>query len=222
MPPCKVNINDSDHSYFGMWNDSPQVNRNYFWKNFTNGNQTLFMDPYVVYYPREKRNLCPSPVNGIGSGPDARWHNVRATMGYIRAYAERMNLAAMTPQGKLSSTGHALANTNPTNPEFLVYAPSGGEFTVNLKGSNGPFAVEWLNPATGVTTAGEEVSGGASKTFSPAFNGDAVLYLKAMNGDASKSNSPSGQVGTCKQITVPDSGLFRRSRGTIFARRRRE
>ena len=110
-PPCKVNINDSDHSYFGMWNDSPQVNRNYFWINFTNGNQTLFMDPYVVYYPRENRNLCPSPVNGIGSGPDPRWDNVRDTMGYIRGYADRMNLAAMTPQGKLSSTGHALAST---------------------------------------------------------------------------------------------------------------
>ncbi len=77
-----MNINDSDHSYFGIWNDSPQVNRNYFWINFTNGNQTLFMDPYVVYYPREKRNLCPSPVNGIGSGPDTRWENVRDTMGY--------------------------------------------------------------------------------------------------------------------------------------------
>ena len=87
-PSCKVNINDSDHSYFGMWNDSPQVNRNYFWINFTNGNQTLFMDPYVVYYPREKRNLCPSPVNGIGSGPDPRWENVRDTMGYIRGYAD--------------------------------------------------------------------------------------------------------------------------------------
>ena len=109
-PRCKVNINDSDHSYFGMWNDSPQVNRNYFWINFTNGNQTLFMDPYVVYYPRENRNLCPSPVNGIGSGPDPRWNNVRDTMGYIRGYADRMNLAAMTPQGKLSSTGHALAS----------------------------------------------------------------------------------------------------------------
>src|SRR5579862_4887089 len=36
-PPFKVNINDSDHSYFGIWNDSPQVNRNYFWINFTNG-----------------------------------------------------------------------------------------------------------------------------------------------------------------------------------------
>ena len=77
-PNCKVNINDSDHSYFGMWNDSAQANRNFFWINFTNGNQTLFMDPYVLFYPRQNRNLCPSPVNGIGSSPDPRWDNVRA------------------------------------------------------------------------------------------------------------------------------------------------
>ena len=57
-PACKVNINDSDHSYFGMWNDTPQKNRNYAWENFANGNQVLFMDPYLVYYPRQKRNLC--------------------------------------------------------------------------------------------------------------------------------------------------------------------
>src|SRR5262249_41004614 len=159
-PACKVNINDSDHSYFGIWNDSPQVNRNYFWINFTNGNQTLFMDPYVVYYPREKRNLCPAPVNGISSEPDPRWGNVRATMGYIRDYADRMNLAAMTPQGNLSSTGHALVNASAAHPEFLVYAPSGGRFTVDLSCSSQPFAVEWMNPATGVKTAGADVNGG--------------------------------------------------------------
>jgi len=176
-PPCKVNINDSDHSYFGMWNDPPQANRNYFWINFTNGNQTLFMDPYVVYYPREKRNLCPAPVNGIGSGPDPRWNNVRATMGFIRGYADRMNLGAMTPQGKLSSTGHALASADTANPEYLVYAPSGGNFTVNLSHSTGRFAVEWMNAATGVKSAGADVKGGATRTFNPPFGGDAVLYL---------------------------------------------
>lgn len=177
-PPCKVNVNDSDHSYFGIWNDSPQTNRNYFWINFTNGNQTLFMDPYVVYYPREKRNLCPLPVNGISKEPDARWENVRATMGYIRDYADRINLAAMTPQGKLSSTGHALATTNALHSEILVYAHSGGTFTVDLSGASGPYAVEWMNPATGAKSLSEDVSGGATKTFSPPFSGDAVLYLR--------------------------------------------
>jgi hypothetical protein len=177
-PARKVNINDSDHSYWEIWNDSQQTNRNYFWINFTQGNQTLFMDPYVVYYPREHRNLPPSPRNGIGSGPDLRWENVRNTMGYIREYADRMNLAAMTPQGKLSSTGHVIANASPTNPEFLVYASSGGEFTVNLSGIKGQFTVEWLNPSTGVKITGPDISGEGVRTFTPPFSGDAVLYLR--------------------------------------------
>jgi hypothetical protein len=177
-PVCKVNINDYDHSYFGNLNNSQKINRNYFWINFTNGNQTLFMDPYVVHYPRERRNLCPSPVNGISPGPDPRWENVRATMGYIRDYADRMNLAAMTPQGELSSTGHALATSGPARSEYLVYAPSGGAFTVDLSKSSGRVRVEWMNPATGRKSAGEDVSGGARRTFTPPFDGDAVLYLQ--------------------------------------------
>jgi Putative collagen-binding domain of a collagenase len=177
-PSCKVNVNDSDHSYFGMWNDTAQVNRNYFWNNFTNGSQTLFMDPYVVYYPRQKRNLCAAPVNGISAQPDARWDAVRETMGYIRGYAERMDLAAMTPQGRLSSTGRVLANTGGDHPELLVFAPSGGEFTVDLAQISGSLAVEWMNPATGEKTAGVEVQAGPGRAFTPPFEGDAVLYLR--------------------------------------------
>jgi hypothetical protein len=177
-PSCKVNINDSDHSYFGMWNDSAQVNRNYFWINFTQGDQTLFMDPYVVYYPREGRNLCPAPVHGISSRPDTRWDQARDTMGYIRNYADRMNLAAVTPQGSSSSTGHVLANTNAAHAEYLVYAQSRGSFSVNLSSSRGQFVVEWMNPATGVQTAGANVAGGGTLTFNPPFAGDAVLYLR--------------------------------------------
>jgi len=179
-PPCKVIINDSDHSYFGMWNDSAQANRNFFWINFTSGNQTIFMDPYVVYYPRENRNLCLSPLNGICSEPDPRWDGVRDTIGFIRYYAERMNLTAMTAQGALSSTGYALANTNPTSAEFLIYSPDGGNFTVNLSGNENQFAVEWMNPATGVKVPGPIVRGGALRTFQPPFSGDAVLHLAIM------------------------------------------
>ena len=50
-PACKVNINDTDHGYFGLWNDTAQQNRNYIWENFTQGSQVLFMDPYLTYYP---------------------------------------------------------------------------------------------------------------------------------------------------------------------------
>jgi hypothetical protein len=177
-PACKVNINDSDHSYFGMWNESPRANRNYFWINFTQGNQTLFMDPYVVFYPREKRNLCPEPVHGIGSAPDPRWDHVRDTMGYVRGYADRMNLAGMAPRGNLSSTGHVLGSTDPANPEFLVYAPSEGNFTVDLSQVAGPLIAEWMNPATGAKTTGAAVKGGTTIIFTSPFSGDAVLYVK--------------------------------------------
>jgi len=177
-PACKVNVNDSDHSYWGIWKDSPQANRSYFWVNFTNGNQTLFMDPYVLYYPRQNRNLCPAPKNGISPQPDTRWNNVRDTMGFIRGYADRMDLAAMTPQGDLASTGHALANTNPRSPEILVYAPSGSTVEVNLSGIESLLAVEWMNPETGVKTSGADVRGGGRKTFAAPFGGDAVLYLR--------------------------------------------
>jgi len=85
----------------------------------------------------------------------------------------------MTSQGKLSSTGHVLASTRRPQREFLVYAPSDGKFTVNLTSQRGPFTVEWMNPATGGKTIGNAISGGAPKTFSPPFPGDAVLYLKS-------------------------------------------
>src|SRR5882672_10888297 len=96
-PACKVNINDSDHSYFGMWNDSAQVNRNYVWENFTHGDSVMFMDPYVIYWTSGNRNLCQSPSNGVCSGPDSRWNNLRDNLAYTLTYANKMDLAKMTP-----------------------------------------------------------------------------------------------------------------------------
>jgi hypothetical protein len=179
-PKRKVNINDSDHSYWEMWMDSPQVNRNYFWINFTQGNQTLFMDPYLVYYPRQKRNLPLKVINGIAEEPDPRWEEVRNTMGYIRSFADRMDLVSMISHGELSSTGHVLANTNSTHPEFLVYALAGGEFSVNLSGikRSQMLAVEWFDPSTGKRINQKAIRGGSSvQAFQPPFEGDAVLHL---------------------------------------------
>jgi hypothetical protein len=94
-PACKVNVNDSDHSYFGMWNNTPRENRNFVWENFTSGNSALFMDPYTVDYPREDRNHCQSPVSGICTGPDPRWDNVRDNCGYILKISRQVDLAKM-------------------------------------------------------------------------------------------------------------------------------
>jgi hypothetical protein len=179
-PACKVNVNDSDHSYFGMWNETPQQNRNYAWENFTTGNQVLFMDPYLVYYPRQNRNLCLSVVNGIGSRPDPRWENFRNNLGYILRISRKLDLANITPESPLCSTRFCLAQTPPVGAEYLIYAPSGGAFTVDLSAmpKSRTLAVEWFNPATGTTLPGKRIpAGSSSQSFIPPFGGDAVLYL---------------------------------------------
>jgi len=179
-PACKVNVNDSDHSYFGIWNDTPQQNRNYAWENFTTGNQVLFMDPYVVNLSRENRNLCNSPIHSICRAPDPRYDNLRDNLGYILKYSRKLNLSQIAPRDRLSSTGFCLAQTPSVGAEYLVYAPAGGSFTVDLSAmsSTRSLAVEWFNPTTGTATAGESVSSGSSaQEFSPPFSGDAVLYL---------------------------------------------
>jgi uncharacterized repeat protein (TIGR01451 family) len=206
-PTCKVHVNDSDHPYFGMWNDSAQVNRNYAWQNFTNGNQVLFMDPYVLHYPREGRNLCASPINGICPGPDARWDNFRDNLGDILRYSRKLNLANVMPRGSLTSTSNCLAQTPSIGAEYLVYAPNGGSFTVNLSAmsSSRMLNVEWFNPATGATTVVSPIAAGSSsQSFTPPFAGDAVLYLVDAAGHAGAV-----PVATSYSVTGLATGTYR-------------
>jgi hypothetical protein len=189
-PACKVDINDSDHSYFGIWRDTPQENRNYAWENFATGNQVLFMDPYLVFFTRENRNLCVSPTHSICRAPDTRWDNLRDNLGYILKYSRKLTLANMAPRDSLSSTGFCLAQTPSAGAEYLIYAPAGGSFTVDLSAMSSArkLAVEWFNPATGSAIPGEPIpSGQSAQVFTPPFNGDAVLYLVDTFGHATSS-----------------------------------
>ena len=184
-PACKVNLNDSDHSYWEIWKDTPQKNRNYVWQNFANGNQVAFMDPYIVSYTRQGRNMVNAPINGIGNAPDPRWDNFRDNLGYILKYSRKMNLAKVNAQPVLSSTGYCLAKVSSTGAEYLVYTSNGGPFTVDLSAmtNNRKLSVEWFNPATGTTTRQSPITAGSSsQSFSPPFSGDAVLYLVDTNG----------------------------------------
>jgi hypothetical protein len=168
-----------------MWNDTPQANRNYAWENFTTGNQVLFMDPYLVYYPRQNRNLCAAPVNGIGSEPDPRWDNFRSNLGYILRYSRKLNLANVAPSSTLCSTHYCLAQTPSAGAEYLAYAPSGGSFTMDLSAmpNSRKLGVEWFNPASGETISQTAIAAGSSaRSFSAPFTGDAVLYLVDSEG----------------------------------------
>jgi hypothetical protein len=186
-PACKVVVNDSDHSYFSMWTSSDQANRQFVWENFLNGNSVMFMDPYLIFAGPASgwanRNNCDggvAPAHGVCTVPDsAKWDNLRNNMGYAVSYANKMDLVKMTPQGSLSSTGHCLAQTPSAGAEYLVYASSGGSFTVNLTAmpSSRALNVEWFDPSTGTTSPAGAVGAGTTRTFTPPFSGDAVLYL---------------------------------------------
>jgi hypothetical protein len=139
-----------------------------------------------VYYPRQDRNLCGSPSNGICTSLDERWENFRSNLGYILKYSRRLNLARVTPEGSLSSTGICLAQVPAAGAEYLIYAPSGGSFTVDLAAmpKARELAVEWFNPSTGAVVVRDPVHSGSSQRFTPPFSGDAVLYLVDTAGHA--------------------------------------
>jgi len=188
----KIVVNDSDHSYFWktFTNSDGSLNNTqmsqYLWENVTSGAAgVVLMDPYLIYWPGSpNRNLCNNPVHQICTGGvDTKFDQFRANMGFAVNFVNtRLDLVKMTPQGNLSSTGFCLADNVASGAEYLVYAPNGGSFTVNLSATAKTLNVEWLNPNNGTTINGGTVSGGLTKSFTAPFNGDAVLYLVDVAG----------------------------------------
>jgi hypothetical protein len=152
----KVILNDSDHIY-GITSD---CDYRWVWRSFTRGLNPIFMDTLET---------------------DATSEGVRLAMGHTREYAGRMDLAAMTPQGALGSTGYCLAKPG---AEYLVYQQAGGTFSVNLSANTEIYKVEWFNPVTGKASLGSNVNGGANRVFTPPFSGPAVLYLRGLTQPA--------------------------------------
>jgi hypothetical protein len=83
----------------------------------------------------------------------------------------------MVPRDDLASVHYCLAKPG---SEYLVFQPGNhGEFTVDLRDGDGPYAVEWLNVYSGKTLLGKPVRGGGRTIFITPFGGPAALYLKA-------------------------------------------
>jgi hypothetical protein len=147
----KVIVSDTDHLCGHTCGDAVWV-----WKSFCRGLNVLFME-----------ELTPSPT----------WHDsAREAMGQVRRYAEKMNLAEMVPRDDLASVRYCLAKPG---SEYLVFQPGHrGEFTIDLRGGPGPYAVEWFSVNRGTAVRREPVRGGAVTIFQTPFGGPAVLYLK--------------------------------------------
>ena len=112
-------------------------------------------------------------LNGNHSDGDAPgWNTIRTAMGDTVRYATRMNLATMKPSKTICSTQYCLFSST----EYLVYAPNGGSFTVNL--TEGSFVSEWFNTRTAQKSNGGTKTGGSQQSFQSPGSGDWVLYLK--------------------------------------------
>ena len=155
----KVILSDTDHLW-GMGGD-----RKWVWKSFLRGYHTVYMDRIASY----ENGLISSDV----SNPDAE--DARRAMGHTLIYADKMNLAAMTPRDELSSTTYCLADPG---REYLVYqTESDTPFHLYLKA--GAYRYEWFNPDKGtiVSTGSSIFPQDRSTSFAPPFPGDAVLYV---------------------------------------------
>ena len=151
-----------------------QTNRNYAWENFMSGSQVLFMDPYLIYYPREARNLCASPTNGICSGPDKRWDNFRQNLGYILRYSRKLHLGEAKPQKNLllrllpgSNTVRGCGVPGLRARRRVLHGRSFGYAQFP------ELAVEWFDPSNGAATRTVHTSGSGRQSFTPPFAGEA-------------------------------------------------
>src|SRR5215813_9418353 len=163
----KTLILDGDHVGWKMFKADGLLGERWVWKAFTRG--------YNIMDVIAPASTAEYYTGGLNDTEIANLKMMTGAVDQTRVYADKMNLIAMTPRGDLTSTGYALANPG---WEYLVFAPGGGTFTVNLSGVSGFFLVEWANPVTGATTAGSSISGDAQRSLSAPFSGDAALYLK--------------------------------------------
>lgn len=162
-PPAdgrKVVLNDTDH----LWGEGGHPR--WVWKSLLRGHNPLFMDRITA--------LTGIPLTSHSEDiPGAE--EIRRAMGATRKMATRINLAEMLPLPDLSSTRYCLANVG---KEYLVYAPGGGEITVELPPDRRSFVVEWMRPVEGTITSGGTVVGGGKRSFKAPFQGDAVLRIR--------------------------------------------
>lgn len=149
-------------------------------KSFVRGRNTLLMDAWdpIAGAPCPDVNWGPrpgSPLRDLNHRDDPTWEPIRRALGFTRQYANRMDLASVTPQNEFSSTSYCLANPE---REFLVYLPEGDSAMVDLSRMKGTASVEWMHPVEGVVINGGDVPGGAKLNFAVPFPGAAVLYIR--------------------------------------------
>lgn len=182
----KVVVSDTDH-LVGIGG-----NRVWAWKAFTRGENLLFMDRYDDGFPLEDDGYDLNNPNDS---------SLRLNLGFIRSYADRVDLLSMEPHGELSSSGYALANLAPEETEFLVYLPLEKTVTVDLTSASGALKIEWFDPSTGSLHDGGITTGGTTRSFSSPFSEDSVLYITAVPENSTTTTINTSQPRVFTDVT---------------------
>jgi hypothetical protein len=106
-------------------------------------------------------------------------------IGYAARYLHQSGVPfwRMGPDSRLSSTGICLAEPG---RNYLVYAPGGGKFTVDLSaGAGEEFAVQWFNPRNGKAEHGKGIVATSRTSFHCPDGQDWVLWLSLRGEGAS-------------------------------------
>lgn len=143
------------------------------WKCFTRGLHPQALEGYTAM-PADPPRIDP-----------VRDERVRRNLGFCLDYAQRMNLATMTPRNDLSSTTYCLAAPG---QEYLVFAPQGGSFTIKLGTDAPPLRVEWLSIQTGTRLLGETLDKQGVVSLTSPLAGPVAVYLKEV--DSSETQTP--------------------------------
>ena len=162
----KVSLLDSDHWFVKDIYNHPAFGRDWVWRAFCRGHNPILMEHL-------------SPLSFVDheyplTNDDAGYIASREAMGRTRRFAERMNLAAMTPSPDLASSGYCLADPG---KEYLVYLPEGGAVMVDLSAATSELNVEWFDVENDKTVTMDPVAGGGKREVRPPFTGAAALYL---------------------------------------------
>jgi len=202
-PGGKVSILDTDHLGWKVYVNDATLSRAWVWKSFLRGHNPILMEDL------KNNSGWIAALRQAQGGHERRRMAARAAMGHTRTYANKMNLAAMTPQNGLSTTAYCLAKVG---SEYLAYQAGSGAFSVNL--TAGTYSSEWFNPTTGfvastgsVKAAPRQAQGGherrrmaagGNQSFTPPFSGPAVLYLKVARAGpgAGSSTTSAPRLGT--------------------------
>ena len=120
------------------------------------------------------------PNTGMADLTDKR-DTAYEVIGYAATFFNDLGVEFwnMAPSPTLSSTGVVLADPE---TEYVVYAISGGTFTVDLTAAPGKtFEAQWLNPRKGELVPAGTISGGSADTSFTASNTMMwILWLKAI------------------------------------------